>query len=343
MVKSLVLNKAFDLEVVEAEKPTPKQDEVCIRVKAVSICGSDLTGYRGINSLRVTPLVMGHEFSGEIESCGLAVSGLKPGMRVTVNPSWFCGKCDNCKQGHFNLCDSKVVPGTSVGGVNTAGAMAEYLCVPASSVIPLTDNISFEEASILEPFAVSLHGVNRAGDIKNKRTAVIGCGPIGLLAMQCIRSCEAKQLVAMDIVPQRLDVARKCGATDTLNLLEDKLESVWDLTGGMGVDIVYDCVGNERSVEQATQIVKNGGMIVIIGMAAQEIKFPIKRVVAHEFTIVGSYQYVGEMEDGIRLLQENKLDFSDIITSVMKLEDGKAAFDALTSKNPKDVKIVLCP
>lgn len=342
-MKSLLYNRAFNVEIVETEKPTPKEDEVCIRVKAVSICGSDLSGYRGVNSLRIAPLVMGHEFSGEIESYGSAVSGLEPGMRVTVNPSLFCGKCDNCKRGNYNLCDQKTVPGTSVGGVNTPGAMADYLCVRASNVIPLPDDVSFEQASLLEPFAVSLHGVERAGDIKGKKTAVIGCGPIGLLAMQCIHNFEAAQLVAMDIVPRRLDVARKCGATDTLNLLEDKLDRVWDLTDGTGADVVYDCVGNERSVEQATQIVKNGGIIVIIGMAAQEINFPIKRFVAHEFTVMGSYQYIDEMKDGIRLLHEKKIDFSDIITSVMKLEDGKDAFDALTSKDPKDVKIVLCP
>lgn len=342
-MKALLYTGAFNVELIETEKPIPKNDEVCIRVKAVSICGSDLSGYRGVNSLRIAPLVMGHEFAGEIESCGAAVVGLKPGMRVTVNPSMFCGECENCKNGNFNLCDQKTVPGTSVGGVNTAGAMAEYLCVRASSVIRLPDDVSYEQAALLEPFAVSLHGVKRAEDIKGKKVAVIGCGPIGLLAMQCVRNFEAAQLVAMDIIPERLETAKKCGATDTLNLLEDQLESVWDLTGGSGVDVVFDCVGNERSVEQASQIVKNGGLIVVIGMAAQEIKFPIKRFVAHEFSFRGSYQYLDEMKDGIQLLHEKKIDFSDIITSVMKLEDGKAAFDALTSKNPKDVKIVLCP
>ncbi|MDO4845681.1 MAG: alcohol dehydrogenase catalytic domain-containing protein [Oscillospiraceae bacterium] len=342
-MKALLYTGAYQLELREMEKPAPREDEVCIRVKAVAICGSDLSGYRGENSLRAAPLVMGHEFSGQIVECGAGVRTLQPGMRVVVNPSLFCGECENCRNGRSNLCDKKTVPGTSVGGVNTPGAMAEYICVRASSVIGIPDDVSYEDAALLEPFAVSLHGVKRGGDLRGKKTAVIGCGPIGLFALQCIRSAEAAQSIAMDIVPGRLLTARACGATDTLDLLNEPLERVWTLTHGSGADVVFDCVGNERSLRQASEIVRNGGLIVVIGMAAQEIHFPIKRFVAHEFTLTGSYQYLDEIREGILLLHSRKIDFSEIITSVIPLSEGKSAFDALTSKNPKDVKIVLRP
>lgn len=342
-MKVLRYEGAYTMSYLDVPCPEPKEHEVRIKIKAVSICGSDLSGYRGINSLRVAPLIMGHEFAGVIDACGTGVTELRPGMRVTVNPSMYCGVCENCKSGNYNLCDRKTVPGTSVGGVNVDGAMAQYLCVRESSVIPLTDGISMEEASVLEPLAVSLHGVKRAGELNGKRVVVIGAGPIGPLAMQCIRDRGAASLIAMDLVDARLHTARLCGATQTLNLREQALDEVWAMTDGCGADVVYDCVGNEKSVEQATQIVRNNGKIVVIGMAAAQITFPIKRFVAHEFQMLGSYQYLDEMKEGMRLVTERKIDLAPIITSVLPLSSGAEAFASLCSASPKDVKIVLVP
>jgi 2-desacetyl-2-hydroxyethyl bacteriochlorophyllide A dehydrogenase len=342
-MKALQYEGTRDIRLIEIPKPIPKENEVRIKIKAVSICGSDINGYKGKNSLRIAPLIMGHEFSGEIECCGNAVKKFKKGMRVAVNPNLYCGICNNCKNEEFNLCDQKVVVGTSVGGMNISGAMTEYVCVREDSVIPLDEHISFEEAAILEPAAVSLHGVKKGGNLKDKKIAVIGAGPIGLLTIMLTKSLGVKRIINTDLVEKRLSFAKQCGATDTINLQKKEISYVRELTNNKGVDIVYDCVGNEKSIEQAIEIIKNRGKIVVVGMAAEKISFPIKKFVAHEFQMLGSYQYVDEIKEVMKLSSEKKIDLNSIITSVLPLEKGKEAFENLCRLEPDDIKIVLKP
>mgnify|MGYP005759441655 CR=1 FL=1 len=329
--------------LTEIAKPDPKEDEVRIKVKAVSICGSDVNGYKGSNSLRIAPLVMGHEFSGEIDCCGSKAKIFRPGMRVTANPNLCCGVCSNCKKGDFNLCDQKVVLGTSVGGRNIQGAMADYICVKEDNIIPLDDQLSFEEGAILEPAAVSLHGIKRGGDLEGKRISVIGAGPIGLLTIMLTKNMGVRQIISLDLVEKRLLFAKKCGASDMINLQVQNLSAVKTLTDQEGVDVVFDCVGNEKSMEQAINMVKNGGKIIVIGMAAEKINFPVKKFVAHEFQLFGSYQYKEEMEEVMALAAKKRIDLNSIITSVLPLDRGKDAFERLCSPEPEDAKIVLRP
>lgn len=335
-MKALQYEGAKELRLIEIPIPEPKEDEVRIKVKAVAICGSDLNGYKGVNSLRVAPLIMGHEFSGEIDCCGEKVKKLKKGVRVTVNPTLYCGECENCLKANYNLCDKKTVPGTSVGKVNVPGAMAEYICVREKNVIPLLDSITFEEAAMLEPMGVSLHGVKRAGNLKNQKVAVIGAGPIGLMAIQCICNFQAEEIVCMDLIDRRLQASLECGADRAINLKADALPEE-------KFDVVFDCVGNEKTITQAAQIVRNDGKIIVIGMAASEIHFPIKKFVANEFKMYGSYQYLDEMKEAMELLANKKIDVKKMITSVLPLEKAEDAFESLCSPETKEIKIVLKP
>lgn len=340
-MKALMYLGAKDIKLVDIEKPKPKPGEVCIKIKAVSICGSDLSGYKGSNSMRVAPLVMGHEFSGDITELGEGAGQLHTGMRVTVNPNLNCGKCPNCLDGKKNLCDFRLNVGTTMKMGSYNGAMAEYVCVPEKAVIPLPDSVSYNDAAVIEPLAVSLHAAKKAGNLKGKTVVIIGAGPIGLLALQCIKSMEVKAGIVTDVIDERLETAVKCGAAAVFNSKNGAVEKIREMTGGVGVDAVLDAVGIPASVNQGIEIVRNGGTIVLIGMASETVEFEYKKVVSHEINLSGSYTYIGEMQEAVNLIAAGKISLKEIITTIAPLEKGPEIFAGLASGNPKDIKAIL--
>src|SRR5499425_1256139 len=180
-MKALVLSSYRNLEMADVPTPAPQADEVLIRVAACGICGSDVHGYDGSSGRRIPPLVMGHEAAGTIESVGSGVSNFATGDRVTFDSTVFCGKCPNCLRGDINLCDNRQVLGVSCGDYRRAGAFAEFVAVPARILYRLPDNLSFEEAAMLEAVSVAIHAVNLAQVSANSTALVVGAGMIGLL------------------------------------------------------------------------------------------------------------------------------------------------------------------
>lgn len=343
-MKALMYNGVFDISIKEVEKPRPNLDEVCIKVKAVSICGSDLTGYKGKNAMRVAPLVMGHEFAGEIVELGKGVNNLQVGTRVTVNPNVYCGKCVNCRAGKFNVCEFRRIVGTTMARGSYHGAMAEYVCVPQMTIIPLPDNVSYDEAAIIEPLAVSLHGAKKAGDIRGKSVVVLGAGPIGLLAIQCLKALGAKTVIATDILAERLAMALKCGANFVFNTQkEDIKQKIMEITNGNGVAAVFDAVGIRESVNQAINVIGNGGNIICVGMGSPVAELEFKKLITHEINLLGSYTYTTEMREAVELLQKGELNVKDLITTVAPLEKGAEVFADLASGNSSDIKVILRP
>jgi threonine dehydrogenase-like Zn-dependent dehydrogenase len=336
LMKALLYKAPFVLEWEDMDEPIPGEGELLIRVRAVAICGSDLNGYCGMNSMRVPPLVMGHEFSGEITAYG-TVTSKKPGTRVVVNPLINCTVCANCISGYPNLCDNRRCVGTTMQSGSYNGAMAEYVVVPERAAIEIPDNLTFEQAAVLEPLAVSLHAVKKGGNLHGKTVVVIGAGPIGLFAVICAADQAPRELICADLVQARLEMALKCGATRVYS--HDFVENVRAITSETGVDVVIDAVALEPTVIQAIGMVRNGGKIVVVGMGAEEMHFPIKKMVAHEIQMLGSYTYTTEMLEALKMLPSDKVD--QIITSRIPLEKGASAFARLTAKNPADIKIVL--
>ena len=180
-MKALVYMGPGQLEVEEREIPAPKKGEVQIKIKKVSICGSDLGAYRHASDRFMPPLVLGHEFSGDITEVGEGVTLLEVGQRVTVNPMVLCNECYFCKRGEGNLCGNRKSMGTAIGGVQTDGAMREYVTVPDWMVVPIADNVSYESAALLEPCGVTLACAKKGLTDEEKNTVVLGAGPIGLL------------------------------------------------------------------------------------------------------------------------------------------------------------------
>lgn len=340
-MKALVYCGPRDIRYMDVETPEPKAGEVLVKVKAVSICGSDMSGYKGGSAMRVAPLIMGHEFSGEIAKLGEGVEGLKVGDRVGVVTNLYCGYCADCKAGLSNVCDNRKIIGTTMMAGSYNGAMADYVVAPAAKIMLLPDNVSFNQCALAEPLSISLRATKHAGDLKGKTVAVFGAGPIGLLTIQCVKYFGAGRIIAIDLVDDRLEMAKKCGATDIINSNDDILGITRKMTDGVGVDVVFDAAGVPATVNGGVEIVRNGGKIVWIGLAAPKLEFDYKHAVCKEITFQCSYMYTTEMEEGLEMIKTGKMNVEQIITGVYTMSEGPRIFEELATGKTKDIKVIL--
>jgi threonine dehydrogenase-like Zn-dependent dehydrogenase len=342
-MKAYVYTKPFTIECQERPIPEPRAGEVRIKVKAVSICGSDTGGFKGTSAMRIAPLVIGHEFAGQVDATGSGVDPAKKGLRVGVYPNIACGKCPDCKAGLPNICDYRFIPGTTMPAGGMDGAFEEYVCVPEKNLIPLPDSMSFEEASCFEPASVGLRGARKMGDITGKTVAIFGAGPIGLMTLQSVKLCGAGKLIVIDVQDNRLELAKKLGAWETVNSAKcDAVAKVKELTDGRGAAATADCVGIAASINASIKMTMNGGIVSMIGMGAANVDgFEYKDCVAREITLAGSYCYVEELWEIRDLLAAGKYDFKSLITCVAPMSGIQAKMEDLTSGHTKEVKVVL--
>jgi len=344
-MKALVYHGPRDLRYVEVETPKPKKGEVLVKVMAVSICGSDLSGFKGGNPMRVAPLIMGHEFSGVIAALGEGVTGMSPGDRVGVVTNLYCGKCQDCKDGLQNVCDYRYIIGTTMkaGGYN--GAMAEYVVAPAEKIMPLPANVSFNGCALIEPLSISLRATKHAdklsGGVAGKTVAVFGAGPIGLMGIMCMKAFGARKIIAVDILQKRLDMALASGATDAVNSKGEVVREIRGLTGGLGVDIVFDAAGVAATVNAGIEIARNGGTILLVGMAQATMEIEYKHAVIKELKLLCSYMYTSEMREGLDLIAGGKMDVEKMITSVLPMSEGPRIFEELASGKSEEIKVIL--
>ncbi|MBM4048594.1 MAG: zinc-binding dehydrogenase, partial [Planctomycetes bacterium] len=234
-MKALVLKEYGKFVLDDVPMPDVAANEALVKVKACGICGSDVHGMDGSTGRRRPPIIMGHEAAGVIAKIGPSVRGWKEGERVTFDSTVYCGDCWFCRRGEVNLCDNRRVLGVSCDEYRRHGAFAEYVSVPQHILYRLPDGVSFEQAAMIEPLAVAVHGVN-LGRIKlNDTVAVVGTGIIGLLALQAARVVGAGRIIAVDLEPDKLDMARRLGAdvglkADACNVAEE----VRKLSSGRG-------------------------------------------------------------------------------------------------------------
>jgi L-iditol 2-dehydrogenase len=340
-MKALVFHGTEDIRYEDVETPTPKKGEVLVKVKAVSICGSDLAGYRGGNTMRVPPLIMGHEFAGEVAALGEGVTNAKVGDKVGVYTNLFCGHCPACKVGLTNICENRRIIGTTMAGGSYNGAMAEYFIAPEAKLLPLSGKRTFSEYALAEPLSTGLRAVRLAGNVAGKVVAVIGCGPIGLLTIMALKHFGAKTIAAMDVLDNRLVMAKQCGATDVLNAKDDFCAFTQKLTNGTGIDIVFDAVGNAKTVNLSTDVARLGGKVVWVGLAQPKIEFEYKHAVIKELSFQSVYLYLTEMEEGISLIESGEINVAQIITSELLMSEGPRIFKELASGDAKEIKVIL--
>lgn len=343
-MKSLLLSEYNHLEIADMPVPAIGPGEILVRVEACGICGSDVHGYDGSSGRRIPPIVMGHEAAGTIDSVGSNVSRFNAGDRVTFDSTVYCGECAFCKGGDVNLCDNRQVIGVSCGDYRRHGAFAEYVVVPQRIVYHLPESIAFSEAAMLEAVSVALHGV-RVSEVKGGETAlVIGAGMIGLLTLQAARVAGCGEVFISDVDTTRLALAGQIGAEKTLHASgAELLAEIQRLTGGRGVDIVYEAVGRNETVASAIDCVRKGGTVSLIGNITPEVTLPLQKVVSRQIRLQGSCASSGEYPQAIELISSGKIQVKPLITAVASLEEGPSWFERLHAREPNLMKIILTP
>lgn len=339
-----MLTEPKKLEIQDSPIPSFGKDEVLIRVKACGICGSDVHGYDGSSGRRIPPLIMGHEAAGLIEECGSEVSGFSKGDRVTFDSTVYCGKCSYCKKGQVNLCDNRMVLGVSCEDYRRHGAFAEFVTVPSHIIYKLPDTFPFEHAAMIEAVSVAVHAVGRISFDSGDKSLVVGAGMIGLLLIQAIRSAGCSEIIAVDMDNDRLNLAKKLGATQVINSQEvDALSFILNETEGQGVDKSFEVVGATPTVQLSIHAVRKGGSVVMVGNLAPEVELPLQSVVTREISLFGTCASAGEYPKCIELMADGSIQVDPLISAKVALEEGPEWFDRLYGREPGLMKVILTP
>ena len=319
---------ARDLRIEEMEAPSPGPGEALVRIDAVGICGSDVhyfTDGRIGDAVVRSPLILGHEFAGTVEEVGEDVLEVEPGVRVAVEPGVPCGACEPCRAGKYNLCSKIRFCGTPP----VDGAYRELIAYPVHYLYPLPARVSSEEGAMIETLAVGVHAAD-LGRIKVANTvAVIGTGSVGLLMVQLARISGASEVYAVDLLPERLEAAKRLGA-DAAILAgdEDPVEAILRLTGGRGVDVAFEAAGAAETPGQCTEIAKQGGAVVLIGIPRGD-EIPLRAGVARRkgLTILMARRMKHTYRRAITLVERDMVDVKCLITHRFPLEEIIPAFE----------------
>jgi len=326
-MKAALLYGPRDIRLAEVAKPEPGPGEVVVRVRATGICGSDLHMYTGDRPADY-PQILGHEFAGDVAAVGEGVQGLAPGDRVTAEPNFSCGACIYCREGLPNLCVNRVGM-----AINWPGTLAEYAKVPARFVWRIPEGMSYRQGALVEPLMVAVHAVRRGRVRVGDTVAVLGCGAIGLLTVAAAKVAGAR-VFAVDIVPEKLALARQMGAEATFNGRDaDALERIRALTpAGQGPLVVFETAGVAATVQQAVELVRGGGRIVLVGLSTRPVPVVPMTVARRELEILGSFiYYAGEFDIGIRLIASGAVDAEALVGVTVGLDQADAAFRAAES------------
>lgn len=337
-MKALVFHGDNDLRYEERPLPACGPGEALVKVRAVGICGSDVQGYLGKTGRRTPPMVMGHEFAGEVAAVGPAVGRFKAGDRVVVFPYAICDRCACCRGGLTNICPEKKF----FGVFSQDGAMAEYVCAAEDLLYPLPAGLDFAHGALAEPLSVAARCVEKAGIVPGRPVAVVGAGTIGLMCLLLAKLKGATPLVAVDLDDGRLGVARRLGADLTVNpSREDVAAAVGQRLGG-GADIVIEAVGVEATLAQAVALAARGGRVAVVGMAQRHIAVDMHQLIGKEVDIVTSFNYDRrQFEDVLASLPALKSGLDEIISLRAPLAQGVGLYRRLAAGEAGLLKVIL--
>jgi L-iditol 2-dehydrogenase len=331
------------IELLEYPAPQVKEGYVLLRIEAAGICGSDLKIYNDDHPY-FPPVVLGHEFSGEVVEIGPGVQGWKKGDRVVSEVHGLvCGHCRFCLTGEKHVCPSKRALGWGIDG-----GFAEYVNVPSWLLHRIPEGVSFEEAAVMEPIAIAVHGILERAKVEPEDfVAVLGCGPIGLLALQMAKAEGASQVFITGVDQDeklRLKMAREMGADRTINVQkEDPVSIVKESTGGIGADLVIELSGSPAAINQGLRMVRTHGRFLAIGIPVeQEVAIPWKEIIfkAPSLTFHFSSCY-SSWERGLSLLGHKKVDVKRLISRVLPMRDWEEGFNL--AKSGEAIKVLLKP
>ena len=336
-MKYISINKPYEVEIKEREKPVPGQGEALLKMLYGGICGSDLGTYRGNFAYSGYPRVPGHEIAARIEEIGENGLGLKAGLAVTVNPYMNCGKCYSCRRGLVNACMSN-----ETLGCQRDGAFAEYFTIPADRIYD-GKGIPAKTLAAVEPFSVSYHGVSRANPKAGEKVLIVGSGTIGILAMIAARTFGAEVWMS-DISEEKLERAKALGAAGVIlnQSPEDFKKGVAAVTDGNGFDVTIEAVGLASTFQNCIDSAAFGGRVVLIGISKQRLDFDFTVIQKKELQVFGSRN--ARKEDFmaiIDLLSSGKVNIDAVITDVFPFLSAAEAFRKFDTEGGNMLKTLL--
>lgn len=322
--------------------PTPKADEVLVKLEYVGICGSDMHYYEtgAIGDYVVEPpFVLGHEPGGTVVEVGSNVKHLKVGDKVALEPGKTCGHCEFCRQGKYNLCPDVVFFATPP----VDGVFQEYVAHEAALCFKLPPQVSTLEGALIEPLAVGFHAANQGGAHAGQTAVVMGAGCIGLVSMMALKAEGVSRVYVVDVMQKRLDKALELGADGVINGKdEDAVETVRRLTGGAGCDLVIETAGTEITSRQAVHMTKKGATIVLVGYSKTgEITLPMSLALDKELTFKTVFRYRHIYPMAIDAVAAGRVNLEGIVTDIFDFDDIQNAMDKSVTDKANIVKAVV--
>ncbi len=342
-MKAAYLMGAMHMEVRdEALRPHAEPGKAVVKLEYCGVCGSDVHFYKdgGCGDIKSPDrFILGHEVAGVVVEVAEDVKDLKPGDRVALEPGYPCGKCRLCRTGHYNLCTSV----RFFADPPTNGALQEYVVHPADMCFKLPDNVSSMEGALVEPLAVGLYATQQGGVSLGDGIIVLGCGCIGLVTLMAAKARGASKIVAVDLYPKRLEVARRLGATEVIDASSEDVEArVKALFDGDGADIVLETAGSPHTIAQTPFLTRRGGTIVLVGMSPEAtVAFNFQQIMMKELEIQSVFRYRNLYPKAIAAISSGAIDVRQIVSDEFTFDESDLAFRTSVEKAADMVKAVI--
>jgi threonine dehydrogenase-like Zn-dependent dehydrogenase len=345
-MKAAVIREYGKIALEEVAKPELQDNDVLLKVKYASICGSDQHIFKGeFHPRTFLPLIPGHEFAGIVEKVGKGVEGIRPGEKVTVDPILWCGKCAACLAGHYPACSAlKLI------GIDLDGGFAQYVSAPAHTVFKIPDHISDEFAALTEILSIGFHASARAGLKETDDVLIMGAGKVGQSILHAAKTITSGKIIIADLLDERLAIASSAfPELITVNTTRtDPVALIKELTNGRGVDVAFEAVGHATEVpgrfnpaRTCINAIKGGGTVCVLGLGDHPTEILMKELIWKEAKIVSSRVSHGEFANAIEALDKKTIHPEKMITGILELQDAQRGFELLEAEPGKHLKILL--
>lgn len=337
-MQQAVMTAPGKIEFREIDKPSPKAGEVLVMIKRIGVCGSDIHVYHGLHPYTGYPVVQGHEVSGIVAEVGKGIQGLNPGEKVVFMPQVTCGQCYPCQHGMYHICDH-----LKVMGFQTDGAGQEYFPVAGEKVLKLPESITLDQGAMIEPVAVAVHALRRAGELEGKKVIVLGAGTIGNLVAQVAQASSAQTVMLTDISEYKLEKARQCGIRLAINTQKEGLDqAILRNFGPDKADLILECVGAQETIDQAIANARKGSTIIVVGVFAKKPTVDLGWVQDRELNVLGTLMYQkNDYERAIELVAGRKLNLDAMITARFAFKDYLSAYQAIEESQGRYMKVMI--
>jgi len=342
-MKAAVLTGICQMQVMDVPEPKIEKDsDVLLKIEMVGVCGSDVhyyeTGRIGAQVVQY-PFIVGHECAATVKDIGKSVTRVKVGEQVVVDPAVSCHQCDQCRRGRENTCYNLRFLGTPGQG---NGCLCEFIVMPQESCFPTHGAITLEQAVLCEPLAIGVYSVRQSDPPQNARVAILGSGPIGL---SCLAAAQAENIEAIyvtDKLDYRVDIAEKAGATWAGNPESQDIVKEILQREPLGVDVVYECAGQQETLDEAVELLKPGGRLMLVGIPRLErVSFNIDKLRRKELTLINVRRQNDCTQKAIDLIARGKIDVDFMITHRFGLDQTQRAFDLVARYSDGVVKALI--